>query len=80
MYKQGGSISRLDFLLILAESQSSLGGVVQPATWGHPSKITNTLDTASQIRCHGHQRRSLPGCSLLGQWKEERVTVRKAYV
>ena len=38
-YKQGGSISRLDFLLILAESQSSLGGVVQPATRGHPSKL-----------------------------------------
>jgi len=29
----------LDFLLILAESQSSLGGVVQPATRGHPSKL-----------------------------------------
>jgi len=40
MYKkQGGSISRLDFLLILAESRSSLGGVVQLATRGHPSKL-----------------------------------------
>jgi len=39
MYKKGGSISRLYFLLILAESQSSLGGVVQPATRGHPSKL-----------------------------------------
>jgi len=35
---EGGSISRLDFLLILAESLSSVGGVVEPATRGHPSK------------------------------------------
>jgi len=49
MYKkQGGSISGLDFLLILAESQSSLGGVVQPATRGHPSK----LPTPSQLLGH----------------------------
>jgi len=36
--KKGGSISRLDFLLTLAESLSSVGGVVEPATSGHPSK------------------------------------------
>ena len=36
--KKGGSISRLDFLLTLAESSSSMGGVVEPATRGHPSK------------------------------------------
>jgi len=36
--KKGGSISRLDFLLTLAESLSSMGGVVEPATRGHPSK------------------------------------------
>jgi len=36
--KKGGSISRLDFLLTLAESLSSMGGVVEPATRGRPSK------------------------------------------
>jgi len=36
--KKGGSISRLDFLLILAESLSPMGGVVEPPTRGHPSK------------------------------------------
>jgi len=36
--KMGGSISRLDFLLTLAESLSSMGGVVEPATRGRPSK------------------------------------------
>jgi len=36
--KKGGSISRLDFLLTLAESLSSMGGVVEPATRSHPSK------------------------------------------
>ena len=35
--KKGGSISRLDFLLTLAESLSSMGGVVEPATKGRPS-------------------------------------------
>jgi len=36
--KKGGSISRLDFLLTLAESLSSMGGVVEPATRGRTSK------------------------------------------
>jgi len=36
--KKCGSISRLDFLLTLAESLSSVGGVVEPATRGRPSK------------------------------------------
>jgi len=36
--KKGGSISRLDFLLPLAESLSSVGGVVEPATRGRTSK------------------------------------------
>jgi len=36
--KKGGSMSRLDFLLKLAESLSSMGGVVEPATRGRPSK------------------------------------------
>jgi len=36
--KKGGSISRLDFLLTLAESLSSMSGVVEPATRGRPSK------------------------------------------
>jgi len=39
IYKQkGGSISRLDFLLTLEESLSSMGGVVKPSTRGRPSK------------------------------------------
>jgi len=39
MYKKkSGSISKLDFLLTLAESLSSMGGVVKPATRGRPSK------------------------------------------
>ena len=37
--KKGGSISRLDFLLTLAESLSSVGGV------GSPIKITQTFST-----------------------------------
>jgi hypothetical protein len=37
IYKKGGSLSRLDFLLTLAESLSSMGGVVEPATRGRPS-------------------------------------------
>jgi hypothetical protein len=36
--KKGGSISRLDFLLTVAESLSSMGGVVEPTTKGRPSK------------------------------------------
>jgi hypothetical protein len=36
--KESGSISRLDFLLTLAESLSSISGVVEPATRGLPSK------------------------------------------
>ena len=36
--KKGGSISRLDFLLTLAESLSSIGGMVEPETRGRPSK------------------------------------------
>jgi len=36
--KKGGSISRLDFMLILAENFSSMGGVVEPATSSCPSK------------------------------------------
>jgi len=36
--KKDGSISRLDFLLTLAESLSSVGGVVEPAIRGRPSK------------------------------------------
>jgi len=36
--KKGGSISRLDFLLTLAESLSSMGGMVEPAIRGHPTK------------------------------------------
>jgi len=36
--KKGGSISRLNFLLTLAESLSSMGGVVELATRGRPSK------------------------------------------
>ena len=36
--KKSGSISRLDFLLTLAESLSLTGGVVGPATSGRPSK------------------------------------------
>jgi hypothetical protein len=36
--KKVGSISMLDFLLTLAESLSSVGGVVEPATRGCPSK------------------------------------------
>ena len=36
--KKGGSISRLDFLLTLAESLNSMGGVVGPATKGRPSR------------------------------------------
>jgi len=38
IYKKSGSISRLDFLVKLAESLSSMGGVVEPATRGCPSK------------------------------------------
>ena len=38
IYKKVGSISRLDFLLTLAESSSSMGGVVECTTRGHPSK------------------------------------------
>jgi hypothetical protein len=38
IYKKGGSISRLDFLLTLAESSSSMGGVLEPVTRGRPSK------------------------------------------
>jgi hypothetical protein len=38
IYKKGGRISRLGFLLTLAENLSSSGGVVEPATRGHPSK------------------------------------------
>jgi hypothetical protein len=38
IYKKGGSISRLDFLLTLAESLSSMDGVVESATRGHQSK------------------------------------------
>jgi len=36
--KKGGRISRLDFLLPLAESLSSVGGLVEPATRGRTSK------------------------------------------
>jgi len=36
--KKGGSISRLDFLLTIAESLSSMGDVVEPATRDRPSK------------------------------------------
>jgi len=36
--KKGGSISRFDFLLILAESLSSMGGLVEPAIRGCSSK------------------------------------------
>jgi len=36
--KKGKSISRLDFHLTLAGSLSSVGGVVEPATRGCPSK------------------------------------------
>jgi hypothetical protein len=36
--KKGGRISRLDFILTLAESLSSSGGVVEPATQIRPSK------------------------------------------
>ena len=36
--KKGGKISKLDFLLTLAENLSSSGGVVEPATRGHPTK------------------------------------------
>jgi hypothetical protein len=36
--KKVGSNSRLDFLLTLAESLSSVGGVVEPAIRGRPSK------------------------------------------
>jgi hypothetical protein len=36
--KKGGSISRLDFLLTLAESLSSVDAVVEPSTRGCPSK------------------------------------------
>jgi len=36
--KKGGSISRLDFLLTLTESLSSMGGLVEPPTRGRPSK------------------------------------------
>jgi len=36
--KKGGSISRLDFQLTLAERLSSVVGVVEPATTGCPSK------------------------------------------
>jgi len=36
--KKGGTISRLDFLLTLAESLSSMGGVVEPTTRGRTSK------------------------------------------
>ena len=35
--KNGGSISRLDFLLTLAESSSAMGGVVEPLTRGRLS-------------------------------------------
>jgi len=38
IYKKGGSICMLDFLLTLAESLSSMAGVVEPATRGRPSK------------------------------------------
>jgi len=36
--KKGGTISRLDFQLTLAGRLSSVGGVVEPATRGWPSK------------------------------------------
>jgi hypothetical protein len=36
--KKGGNNCRLDFLLILAESLSSMGGGVEPATRSRPSK------------------------------------------
>jgi len=38
IYKKGGCISRLDFLEKLAESLSSMGGVVEHTTRGCPSK------------------------------------------
>jgi hypothetical protein len=40
--KKCGSISRLDFLLTLAESWTSMGGMVEPATRGRPSKSPET--------------------------------------
>ena len=62
--KKGGSISRLDFLLTLAESSSSMGGVVEPATrvahQNHQNPL-DSLDAAAQTWCQGHQRSSLPG-------------------
>ena len=36
--KKGGTFSRLRFLLTLGESLSSMGGLVEPATRGRPSK------------------------------------------
>jgi len=38
IYKDGSIYRLLDFLLTLAESLSSMGGVVEPATRGRPSK------------------------------------------
>jgi len=62
--KKGGSISRLDFLLTLGESLSSMGGVMEPAIrvtrQNHPNPL-DSLDAASQTWCQRHQTRSLPG-------------------
>ena len=62
--KKGGSISRLDFLLTLAEN------LVQWVEWWnlqlgvahqkHPN-LLDSLDAVSQTRCQGHKKRSLPG-------------------
>jgi len=61
--KKGGSISRLDFLLTLAESLSSVvewwNLQLQVAHQNHPN-LLDSLDAASQTWCQGHQRRSLP--------------------
>ena len=73
--KKGGSISRLDFLLTLAESLSSMGGVVELPTRGRPSK------SPKPSRLLGHCFPDMvPGtyqemCHLLSQWKEERVII-----
>jgi hypothetical protein len=75
IHKKSERISRLDFLLTLAESLSSWGRVVEPSTRGSPIKITPTFSTPSTLLPR-HGARDIKEeayqemCSLLGQWKE----------
>ena len=75
IYKnKGGSISRLDFRLTMAESSSSMGRVVEPATRGHPSKSPKPswlLGCCFPDMVPGaSKKKPTRRCSLLGQCRE----------